>query len=249
MSGNAIETIKTLTQVEEAAAFTGFTEEDFDIFSIDGFAERMANIRQRIKPKLIQLGQVLPERLSAAMDEPLYPHIAQHLRRTVNPPVHTWVAFARSPRAYKPFVHLRVAINREHLVLLAFVEDYADEKATFAANLERNAEPLAAYLAHHAVIHSFDLTDADGKPLSGHALDAGTLTGFARRMNRVKGQHARFGIPFAPTHPILQNGPELVDAIVEDLHKLKPLYDCGKPDFQFTYTPKVIASLQPTQKP
>ena len=237
------DTIRTLAEVAEAGAFAGFNEADFEIFDIGGFTERMAGIRKHIKPKLIQLGQLLSERLSLAMDEPLYPHIAQHLRRTVNPPVHTWVAFARSPRAYKPFVHLRVAINREHLVLLTFVEDYADEKATFAANLERNAEPLAAYLAHHAAIHSFDLADADGKFLSGHALNADALTTFAGRMNRVKGQHARFGIPFAPTHPILQNGPELVDAIVEDLRRLKPLYDCGKPDFQFTYTPEIIAGL------
>ena len=133
-AGETSETIRTLAEVDKVAAFAGFTEADFEIFDIGGFTERMAGIREHIKPKLIQLGQLLSERLSQAMDEPLYPHVAQHLRRTVNPPVHTWVAFARSPRAYKPFVHLRVAINREHLVLLTFVEDYAEEKATFAAS-------------------------------------------------------------------------------------------------------------------
>ena len=247
MSNKAVagdsEAVKTLEQIGEAAAFAGFDEDDFDVFAIAGFDERMAALRQRIKPKLIHLGEILPERLSEAMGEALYPHVAQHLRRTVNPPVHTWTAFARAPRAYKSYVHLRVAINHEHVVLLAFVEDYADEKAMFAANLERNAEPLAAYFAHHPAIHHYDVTDADGKPLSGHALDANALADFARRMKRVKGQHARFGIPFARAHPILQNGPEFVDAIVEDLRKLKPLYDCGKPDFQFTYTPEIVKGL------
>lgn len=240
MASNECEVIKTLEEVSEAATFTGFADEDFDVFGVSGFTERMASLRQHVKPKLTCLGQLLSERLSEVVGEPLYPHVAQHLRRSVNPPIQTWVAFARAQKAYKPFVHLRVAINAEQAQLLAFVEDYADEKAIFAANLERNAESLAAHLTHHPAIHCFDMTDEAGKFRSGHELDAQTLTDFARRMNRVKGQHARFGIPLSRTHPILQNGPELLDAIVADFCALKPLYDCGKPDFQFTYTPEVI---------
>lgn len=234
------EPVKTLDQVREAAAFPGFTEEDFAAFAHTEFAARMSDIRAHIKPKLIQLGQLLPERLSVVIGQPLYSHVAQHLRRSVNPPIQTWVAFSPEPRAYKPFVHLRVAISGEQVQLLAFVEDYADEKATFADNLERNAEAFGAYFAHHPTIHSFDMQDDEGKPRSGHALDAVTVADFARRMKRVKGQHARFGIPFAHTHPVMQNGPEFVDAIVEDLRKLKPLYDCGKPDFVFNYAPDPI---------
>lgn len=243
MASNECEAIKTLEEVSEATTFAGFADEDFDVFGVPTFAERMASLRQHVKPKLIQIGQLLSTRLSEVAGEPLYPHVAQHLRRTVNPPIQTWVAFARTPKAYKPFVHLRIAIGAEQAQLLAFVEDYADEKAIFAANLERNAEALAAHLAHHPAIHSFDMTDENGTFRSGHELDAQTLTDFAHRMNRVKGQHARFGIPLARTHPILQNGPELLDAIVADFCTLKPLYDCGKPDFQFTYTPEVIAGI------
>ena len=243
MANDETEAIKTLKELSEATSFAGFTDEDFAVFAIPGFAERMASLRQHVKPKLIQLGQLLPERLSEVIGEPLYPHVAQHLRRTVNPPIHTWVAFAHTQKAYKPFVHLRVAINAEQAQLLAFVEDYADEKATFAANLERNAESLAAHLAHHPAIHSFDLTDENGSFRSGHELDAQTLTDFARRMNRVKGQHARFGIPLARAHPILQSGPELLDAIVADVRTLKPLYDCGKPGFKFTYVPEPVAGI------
>ena len=233
------ETIKTLEQVSEAAAFAGFGPEDFDVFGVAGFAERMTALRHHIKPKLMQLAEILPERLSDAMGEPLFAHVAQHLRRSVNPPVHTWTAFARSPRAYKPFVHLRVSVTHEHIGLLVFVEDYADEKALFADSLERNADALGAYLAHHAAIHSFDILDADGRPLAGHALNADALTAFARRMKRVKGQHARLGLMLDRAHPVLQSGPEFLDAVVADLSKLKPLYDCGKPGFTFTYTPEL----------
>lgn len=228
MNDHCEEPVKRLDEVVAATTFGGFTEADFDVFSIPEFAARMATLRERVKPKLIQLGELLPERLSTIMGQTLYPHVAQHLRRSVNPPVQTWVAFSPQPRSYKPFVHLRVAIGEEHLQLLAFVEDYANEKATFALNLEQNAGALGDYLARNPAIHSFDMFDAHGKPKCGHALDAATLTAFAQRMRRVKGQHARFGIPLARTHPVLQNGPELLDAIVADLHKLKPLFDCGK---------------------
>ncbi len=232
-------TVKTLEQVIEAADFVGFGPEDFDVFGVAEFAPRMAALRHHIKPKLMQIAEILPERLSDAMGEPLYAHVAQHLRRSVNPPVHTWTAFAREPRAYKPFVHLRVAINHDHVGLLVFVEDYAEEKAAFADNLERNAEALGAYLAHHPAIHSFDILDANGKPLAGHALNAHALTRFAHRMRRVKGQHARLGLMLDRAHPVLQSGPEFLDAVVADLRKLKPLYDCGKPGYTFTYTPEI----------
>lgn len=231
--------VKTLEQVGEAGAFAGFGPEDFDVFGVAEFAPRMAALRHHIKPKLMQIAEILPERLSDAMGEPLYAHVAQHLRRSVNPPVHTWTAFARAPRAYKPFVHLRVSINHDHVGLLVFVEDYADEKAAFADNLERNAEALGAYLAHHPAIHSFDILDANGKPSGGHALNADALTRFAHRMKRVKGQPARLGLMLDRAHPVLQSGPEFLDAAVADLRKLKPLYDCGKPGYVFTYTPEI----------
>lgn len=227
---------------EASDKFAGFTDSDFDIFAIPDFTGRMAELRAHIKPKLIQLGEILPARLSEAIGQPLYPHVAQHLRRSVNPPIQTWVAFSPEPRSYKPFVHFRVAIGLEQLQLLAFVEDYADEKATFAANLERNAEALGAYFAQHPEIHCFDILNPvpsptqnrEKKPISGHLLNAATLAEFAQRMNRIKGQHARFGIPLDRTHPVNQNGPALIEAIITDLRRLKPLFDCGKPDYIFT---------------
>lgn len=221
------EAIPTLEEIEEATAFPGFTPDDFGVFEIEGFAARMPQLRTQIKPKLVQLGQILTERLSEVVGEPLYPHVAQHLRRTVNPPVETWVAFSRSPRAYKPFVHLRCGISAEKVRITVFVEDYAEEKLLFADNLRRQADSLQRYLARHPTILGYELRDADDEPKRGHALDADTLRSFADRMHRVKGQHAIFGIAFANTHPVVQSGPEFLEAVVEAARTLKPLYACG----------------------
>lgn len=225
--------------LEAVREFVGFAPEDFAVFEVPGFAARMPLVRSRIKPKLTEIGAALTSPLSEALEETLYPHVAQHLRRTVNAPEETWVAFARSPRAYKPFVHLRAAISAEKVRFVVFVEDYADDKARFAANLERNAEALASYLAHHPTIRAYDISDADGEPKRGRALDADTLRAFARRMQRVKGQHAAFGICFDRAHRVLLSGPEFLEAALDAANTLKPLYDCGKtPDFVYIYVPK-----------
>jgi uncharacterized protein YktB (UPF0637 family) len=227
MTTEANGAIPTLEQIEQAAAFPGFTREDFEVFEIEGFAARMPQLRAQVKPKLMQVAEVLTGRLSEVVGETLYPHVAQHLRRTVNPPVETWAAFARSKRAYKPFVHLRCGISAEKVRVTVFVEDYADEKLVFAENLRRQAESIADYLALHPTVLAYELRDAEDEPKRGHALDADTLRAFADRMRRVKGQHAIFGIAFAKTHPVVQSGPEFLEAVVEAARTLKPLYDCG----------------------
>lgn len=220
--------IVPLNKSAEAVGFGGFMPEDFDVFHVPGFAERMPLVRERVKPKLIHIGEGLTERLSDVLDETVFPHVAQHLRRTVNPPQETWVAFSRSPRAYKPFVHLRVAISAEKVRVTAFCEDYADDKALFASNLIARADRLADHFAHHPHILAYEICDKENAPLKGHGLCADTLRAFGEKMNRVKGQHAVFGIAFRREHPIVKNGPEFLDAIVTAAINLKPLYDCGK---------------------
>ena len=41
-----------------------------------------------------------------------FAHVAKHMRRTVNPPDDTWVAFAADKRGYKKHCHFKVAISR-----------------------------------------------------------------------------------------------------------------------------------------
>src|SRR5579872_4999109 len=205
--------------------FNGFTDRDFEIFEIPGFEARMPAIRAHITPALRSLGDLLQPRLCESTGLRLYPHVAQHLRRTVNAPEETWVAFAREKRAYKPFVHYRVAIRADRVRVTVFVEDYADEKAAFAANLERRADALADHLAQHPTVLAYEICDDDGTPQRGPALNAATLRAFAERMQRVKGQHAVFGIPFDKNHSVVRSGPALLEAVTQAAVTLKPLYD------------------------
>lgn len=89
-----------------------FTLDDFKVFDIQGFDERMTAIKTRIRPKLTSMGNALASRLGRLVDGALWVHVARHARRRVHAPDDTWVAFGSSTRGYKSDVHFKIAISR-----------------------------------------------------------------------------------------------------------------------------------------
>jgi uncharacterized protein YktB (UPF0637 family) len=173
------ETLLSLDRIKQAAEFGGFLPEDFEVFTAPEFTERMPRLKATITPKLKQIAAALTDRMTETLGEKIYPHVALHLRRSVNPPVETWAAFARNARGYKPVVHIRAGISEDKLRVLVFVEDYADDKLLFAENLARNADGLAAWCGHHPTIHAYDILDEAGDARYGHTVDADCLRAFA----------------------------------------------------------------------
>jgi len=92
--------------------FRGFTQADFKVFDIEGFAPRMAAIKSRIRPKLDAAGRDLVPDVTRIGGAPAFAHVAKHMRRTVNAPDDTWVAFAADKRGYKKHCHFKVAVSR-----------------------------------------------------------------------------------------------------------------------------------------
>ena len=91
--------------------FGGFTNEDFDVFLIDGLEARMDALKTTIRPKLEQLGAYYAPSLSALTGDEMFVHVAKHARRTINPPKDTWVAFANNPRGYKMLPHFQIGFG------------------------------------------------------------------------------------------------------------------------------------------
>ncbi len=236
------EKLLPLDQIAQASEFEGFTPEDFDVFAAPEIGERMPLLKQRVTPKLKQLAAALTVRMGNIVEEAVYPHVALHLRRSVNPPIETWAAFARTARSYKPVVHVRVGVSLDKVRVVVFVEDYADDKLLFAKNLARSASGIAAWCRSHPTIHAYDILDKEGQPCHGRTLTATALRAFAARMQKIKGQHARFGIAFDRAHPVVGNGPECLDAVIEAARLLRPLYDCGKSNFKYEYTPEPVVA-------
>lgn len=100
--------------------FNGFTEDDFNVFLIPEFHDRMMALRTQVRPKLHNLGEDLAPGLSDLVGHPMFAHTASHARRRVNPPDDTWVAFSRSERGYKRYAHFEIGIALDY-VFIRFV--------------------------------------------------------------------------------------------------------------------------------
>ena len=204
-----------------------FTAKDFDIFTVPGFDARMPRIRAEITPKLKELGALVAPRLEEQTVLPMHAQAAQHLRRTVNPPEETWVAFCREARGYKPYVHLRIALNAEGVKFTCWVEEDADDKPVFARNLAKQARELAAYLKEHPEIRSHHAEANYGKMLPGLQLDRKGLAQLAARLEKVRSQHVNFAISVPRTDSMLKSAKGFADASVEGLLRLMPIYRLG----------------------
>jgi uncharacterized protein YktB (UPF0637 family) len=127
-------------------AIEPFTESDFQVFDLSGFAERMAAIRTRIRPKLEQIGQTLAPPLARVAKREVYAHVARHARRTVNPPEDTWVAFGPEARGYKKAPHFKVAVSRHALRFLFELGREFPTKPAYVRAWKRETPQLAKTL-------------------------------------------------------------------------------------------------------
>jgi uncharacterized protein YktB (UPF0637 family) len=125
---------------------TAFYATDFKVFEAPGFKARMAAIRERIRPKLEAIGHSLMKDVQRAAGADVYPHVARHARRTVNPPDDTWVAFGPDARGYKKHCHFKVAVSRHAVRFLFEVGPEHGDKKRWAAAWKRNAPRLGPVL-------------------------------------------------------------------------------------------------------
>lgn len=126
--------------------FEGFVAKDFEIFTIPDFAGRMGKIRAQIQPKLAALGEALAAPLARGVGGEVFAHVAKHMRRTVNPPDDTWVAFGPEKRGYKKANHFKLAISRNCVRFLFEVGPEHAGKAKWAATWHRQAGSLVPVL-------------------------------------------------------------------------------------------------------
>ena len=120
----------------------GFTPADFEVFEVEGFNQRMAQIYEHVRPKLIRLGNELVPELARKLHLEFFPHVAKHARRTVNPPPETWCAFGPSPKGYKRYGYLALCISAVGLHARLVVKPEADHRPQIAEGLRRKSSEL-----------------------------------------------------------------------------------------------------------
>ncbi|SDJ75208.1 YktB family protein [Sediminibacillus albus] len=197
-------------------SFTGFTKDDFNTFHIEGLDSRMEAIRTRIQPKFQEVGSELTDFLSAELGNEMFLHIAQHARRSVNPPEDTWLAVAANKRGYKKHPHFQVGLFDDHVFIwLAFIYELP-EKQKIAESFLKNLDELKQLPGDFVI--SMDHTKKEAFPVS--ELSKENLI----RLRDVKKAEFLIGKHFDPSSKSVKDGDVFLAETKEAFQYLLPFY-------------------------
>ena len=208
-------------------AFDGFAAKDFQLFAIRDFAGRMAAIRKQIQPKLFSLAEDIGPKLKATVGSEIFPHVAKHMRRTVNPPDDTWVAFGPEKRGYKKARHFKVAISRHCVRFLFEIGSEYGDKANWAARWQREAGRLAASLKKGSGLGWYK-NEHDEEPAALLAgLSPREIGGLAGELTRRKDGQLVLGRRLDQAEALRQTPHEFARVALATFGELSPLYRLG----------------------
>ncbi|MEC0306320.1 DUF1054 domain-containing protein [Paenibacillus lautus] len=200
---------------------TGFKDQDFDVFSVPGLEARMEVLIERVRPKLEVLGAELAPHVSALAGEEMFVHVAKHARRTVNPPIDTWVAWAASKRGYKALPHFEVGMFGTHLFVIFAIIYESPNKTVFASNLEAKLKKTAKALPKH-FYWSMDHMNPAGTPHQDMSEE--DFTRLIEKLKQVKKAEVMCGLRIPREEAVKLEGDELVHKVQETFETLLPLY-------------------------
>ncbi|WP_421384373.1 YktB family protein [Bacillus salacetis] len=202
--------------------FNGFTEDDFNVFSIDGLEDRMEALIETVRPKLDALGTHFSPTLSTMTGDEMFPHVAKHARRSVNPPDDTWVAFANNKRGYKKHPHFQIGLWETHVFVWFAMIYEAPAKEEYGKKLEQNIDRITDIIPRNFV-WSGDHTKPEVQPFS--EMDKEELTSLFKRLQTVKKAEILCGIQIPREKAVKLSGDETIEIISDAFVKLLPLYN------------------------
>ncbi len=201
--------------------FTGFTKEDFDAFTIEGLAPRMEAIRTRVQPKFMAIGDDLLDEVTILAEQEMHFHYAKHLRRSVNPPKDTWMAFCHNKRGYKQHPHFQVGLYDDHLFIwLVFIYEIPNKK-TIATTLLQHVKEVEKIIPKTYQI-SFDHKKKVSKPFG--YFKKGELKAELTRFRDVGQAEFLVGQHIEVDDPILRDPKALLNMILETYQTVMPIY-------------------------
>ena len=199
--------------------FKGFEQKDFDAFKIDGLEERMVAIREHIQPKFKAIGDEVVDYLSTKLGNEMFVHIAQHARRTVNPPNDTWMAFSLNNRGYKMLPHFQVGLWDDRLfVWLAYIYELPT-KSAIAEVFINNIDELEEMIPSDYDISMNHMKKSDEK------MEDVIFNEKLERFRKVKSAELLIGKQFKPSDPILKDGEAFLNEVKTIYDTLIPIYE------------------------
>jgi uncharacterized protein YktB (UPF0637 family) len=201
--------------------FSGFTREDFDVFTIDGFEDRMEALKYTIRPKLEILGNHFAPTLTTITGDEMFPHVAKHARRSVNPPKDTWVAFASNARGYKMLPHFQIGMWESHLFIWYAVIYEAAHKAEIAKSYEKNVASILKQIPSHFV---WSVDHMKPGAIKQNELGKKGLLDLFQKVQNVKKAELLCGLHIDKEDVINMPPQELIAQIDQTFRTLLPLY-------------------------
>lgn len=212
-------------QEEPFMTFTGFKEQDFNVFKTDGLEQRMDQIITHIRPKLEALGDKYADELTGLTGEEMFYHVAKHARRTVNPPKDTWVAFAPNKRGYKMLPHFQIGLFETHVFIwfaLIYESPIKDSYGkTFIKKLSKIKKEIP-----DSFVWSDDHTKPDSYKHS--EVKKKRLKEMAERLSSVKKAELLCGVHISKDEAVAMTEDEWYTRISETFKILLPLYNLKK---------------------
>lgn len=201
--------------------FNGFTAEDFDCFNVPGLEKRMESLITHVRPKLTQLGEQMAPFLSMICNEEMYPHVAKHARRKVNPPKDTWVAWGPNKRGYKGLPHFEVGMFESHLFIIIAVIYESPNKVIFADYIAKHHNKILKNVPDH-FYWSLDHMSPDGTLHKD--FNKNELLKFSEKIKTVKKAEGICGLRIEKNDPLLQQPEDLIKTFENTFQTLLPLY-------------------------
>jgi uncharacterized protein YktB (UPF0637 family) len=205
--------------------FKGFTQEDFQVFEIEGLEARMDGIITHIRPKFEELASHFTPTLSTYTGDEMFYHVAKHARRTVNPPKDTWVAFAANKRGYKQHPHFQIGLWGTHLFVWYALIYEAPIKSQYGEIFNKQIKNLKEKIPGDFVWSMDHMKPGATKHSEMSQAD---LEHMGDRLQQVKKSELLCGIQIDRHDPILQNGEALIEKIDHTFKTLLPLYHLSK---------------------
>jgi uncharacterized protein YktB (UPF0637 family) len=204
--------------------FSGFRTSDFKVFDIEGFKPRMDAIKRQIRPKLEAVGRELLPDVTRIGGAPAFVHVAQHARRTVNPPSDTWVAFAHDKRGYKKHCHFKVAVSRGGVRFLFEAGPEHADKKRWAAAWRRHTPHLVPVLRQARGLAWFENEHDETPAAALKALPAEDIARLGDELTKKRNGQVVLGRAVPAAEAARLKPADYIRLARETFHVLAPLY-------------------------
>ncbi|HEY8498771.1 MAG TPA: DUF1054 family protein [Limnochordales bacterium] len=208
-------------QSRAAPAFAGWSPSAFEAMAVPDFAGRMEAIRRHVRPLLEAIADRLAPALSERAGETLYPYVAQHARRTVNPPDQTWCAWSPSLRGYKKHPHLELGISARQVFVQAGAIYEAPFRGHLADLLAERGAALRTVLPPEAVWKDDHLAESG---VATRALSEAELARLAGGLRRRSRGDLMVALAWPREEVLGLSAEAFLDRALEALTRLMPVY-------------------------